>query len=508
MLFKLWNALLCSFLSVLFLGRSFTFDTKGKSSSSGVIFSNAEVERQCEVDAHGRETCGMQFSLDDFDHDSTDEDDEFSDDGDLDDESEMEEGCKDTHELCYFWASQGECENNPGYMLTGCPRSCRQCGGEEVREMIDHLEEKPIKILDEQKMLIESSMRFGVEQEVSGEQSVDTLLVIRKSLSYMDHFVHAEKPTHVMSSKIIKVCENKESLCSFWAACGECEANVAFMLTNCAPACQSCHKIDFDTRCPPRDPNEKPAWQSGDLHRMFHNIVTQTTYPDVTIYSRSDQPISAENSKQMDKLYDPWILTIDNFLTDEECDEIIQLGYNEGYKRSQDISNDKNDDGSFKGYKNDRRTSKNAWCSNRNNCREKPVIQRVHDRIEQITQISALNSEDFQILKYEEGEFYREHHDFIEHQVDRACGPRILTVFLYLSDVEEGGGTRFPSLNHTVNPKKGRVLLWPSVMNSNPILPDRRMRHEALPVIKGRKFAANAWIHLYDNVTPTQNGCA
>ena len=30
-----------------------------------------------------------------------------------------------------------------------------------------------------------------------------------------------------------------------------------------------------------------------------------------------------------------------------------------------------------------------------------------------------------------------------------ACGPRILTFFLYLSDVEEGGETKFPFLGHS-----------------------------------------------------------
>jgi hypothetical protein len=35
------------------------------------------------------------------------------------------------------------------------------------------------------------------------------------------------------------------------------------------------------------------------------------------------------------------------------------------------------------------------------------------------------------------------------------AGPRILTFFLYLSDVEEGGETSFPYLDIAIKPKKG-----------------------------------------------------
>ena len=36
---------------------------------------------------------------------------------------------------------------------------------------------------------------------------------------------------------------------------------------------------------------------------------------------------------------------------------------------------------------------------------------------------------------------------------------------------------------------------------------DGRTRHEALAVEKGKKFAANAWIHLYDNEQASKHGC-
>ena len=81
-------------------------------------------------------------------------------------------------------------------------------------------------------------------------------------------------------------------------------------------------------------------------------------------------------------------------------------------------------------------------------------------------------------------------------------------MFLYLSDVEEGGATRFNRLNIDVAPKAGRALWWPSVQNASRTNADYRTQHEALPVIRGVKYAANAWLHLYDFRTPHANGCA
>ena len=86
-------------------------------------------------------------------------------------------------------------------------------------------------------------------------------------------------------------------------------------------------------------------------------------------------------------------------------------------------------------------------------------------------------------------------------------GVRILTVFLYLNDVEEGGGTNFPLLNITVQPRQGRVLLWPSVLDDDPHGKDGRTNHQALPVIKGIKYGANAWFHMRDFKTPNRNNC-
>lgn len=54
----------------------------------------------------------------------------------------------------------------------------------------------------------------------------------------------------------------------------------------------------------------------------------------------------------------------------------------------------------------------------------------------------------------------------------------------------EGGGTNFPHLGIEVKPKRGSVVLWPSVLDNEPHAKDDRTEHEALPVIKGVKYGA------------------
>jgi len=85
---------------------------------------------------------------------------------------------------------------------------------------------------------------------------------------------------------------------------------------------------------------------------------------------------------------------------------------------------------------------------------------------------------------------------------------RILTAYLYLNDVTSGGGTNFDKLNITVMPKRGRALLWPSVLDEDPNKKDDRTTHQALPVGEGaKKFGANAWFHLRDFKSAMKKRC-
>merc|ERR1712151_190048 len=174
-----------------------------------------------------------------------------------------------------------------------------------------------------------------------------------------------------------------------------------------------------------------------------------------------------------------------------------------GYTRSSNVGTQQWD-GSYKPMHDNSRTSTNAWCNTE--CNNDILVQEVKEKIVNVTNITISNHETLQLLKYDIGQYYKTHHDYIPHHSQRQYGPRILTVFLYLNDVG-GGGTKFNTLDITVEPKKGRALLWPSVLDKNPMVKDYRTDHEALVVEKGIKYGANAWIHLRDIQKAMKNGC-
>ena len=49
--------------------------------------------------------------------------------------------CRDKKSDCQWWANEGECSQNPDYMLSDCRMACGVCGmkDEEIEDMISEL---------------------------------------------------------------------------------------------------------------------------------------------------------------------------------------------------------------------------------------------------------------------------------------------------------------------------------------------------------------------------------
>ena len=283
-------------------------------------------------------------------------------------------------------------------------------------------------------------------------------------------------------------CIDRYSDCVEFARTNECIRNPGWMTVNCPLSCNNCHLRDPNLRCNRSFLNisSDPIFNPGDMASMFQRI-------EKTFGKKYKIRIVSES---------PWVVIFDNFLEEDEMNALVETV--DGWERSTDtgLANEYGETGRILS---NGRTSVNAWC--REPCESHPKVKRVYSKIEEVTMVPYSHYESFQVLKYEVGQRYHTHHDSDESDNRLACGPRILTFFLYLSDVEEGGETAFPSLGIAVTPKRGRALLWPSTLDEAPNKIDERTYHEARTVKKGVKFAANAWIHLYDFRTPNLWGC-
>jgi len=283
-------------------------------------------------------------------------------------------------------------------------------------------------------------------------------------------------------------CMNKHPQCKQWANTGECTNNPGYMVLHCAKACNTCDQVDSKKRCA-KDPSIPMTVHKGDINKMYERIVADPSY-DTTVHSQPPEG--------------PWVITIDDFVSEEQGKALLDT--NEAhFKRSSDAGA-KQKDGTFARVVSKSRTSENAWC-NHKGCTSNELVQSLTTKIENLTGVPGANHEYFQVLKYEVGQYYVTHNDYIPDHQFMMCGPRVYTLFLYLNDVPEGGGTKFPKVGIEVTPKRGRAVLWPSVLDETPMLIDRRTVHSAEPVLKGQKFGANAWLHQYDFKGPNFKGC-
>ena len=90
------------------------------------------------------------------------------------------------------------------------------------------------------------------------------------------------------------------------------------------------------------------------------------------------------------------------------------------------------------------------------------------------------------------------HHDFTGPAELGATGGRVFSFVLFLSTPASGGDLAFTDLNFSVSAIKGTAVLWPSVMNEDPALPELLTHHASRPVVEGQKLALVTWVHAYD----------
>ncbi|MET0264902.1 MAG: 2OG-Fe(II) oxygenase [Duganella sp.] len=187
-------------------------------------------------------------------------------------------------------------------------------------------------------------------------------------------------------------------------------------------------------------------------------------------------------------LQQPQIILLGNVLSTEECDAIVEHC---GSRYTRSTVTGEADGASVV---HEGRTSDMAFI----NRGEAEVAERIERRLAALAHWPAECGEPFQLQKYASTQEYRPHYDWLDpdspghrNHLTRG-GQRLATFILYLTDVEQGGGTVFPGLGLEVFPKKGNAL-WFLNTDSNH-QPDRQTLHGGAPVVSGTKIIANKWL--------------
>ncbi|KAI3824259.1 hypothetical protein L1987_05710 [Smallanthus sonchifolius] len=241
----------------------------------------------------------------------------------------------------------------------------------------------------------------------------------------------------------------------------------------------------------PNGSNDSP--KAREVNSIVHRTVESRKSGD----DRADQWVEAIS-------WEPRAVVYHNFLSQHECEHLINLA-KPHMEKSTVVDND-----TGKSKDSRVRTSSGTFLARGFD----ETIQAIEKRIADFTFLPVENGEGLQVLHYEVGQKYEPHYDyFLDPFNTKNGGQRMATVLMYLSDVEEGGETVFPSAKGnisavpwwnelsecgkdglSVKPKMGDALLFWSMKPDASL--DSSSLHGGCPVIKGNKWSSTKWIHV------------
>lgn len=183
------------------------------------------------------------------------------------------------------------------------------------------------------------------------------------------------------------------------------------------------------------------------------------------------------------KMNSPNMTLYKDFIKDKEIKELIELAKGR-LERSKVL------DGKDGGYMtSDVRTSSVAYFQRK----ETPLIAKIEEQIARMTGTEVEQGEGLQVLRYEEGQEFKPHHDYfpdigIPYEQKDKGGQRILTALLYLSAPMQGGETEFPEVGIEIKTVPGNLL----VFRYDDL--DSKTLHCGKPVKGGEKWIATKWV--------------
>jgi prolyl 4-hydroxylase len=185
-------------------------------------------------------------------------------------------------------------------------------------------------------------------------------------------------------------------------------------------------------------------------------------------------------------LHEPRVVVFGNLLSDEECDEMIELARGR-LARSETVQTD-----TGSSEVNEARTSQGMFFERG----EKEIVQRIEARMGVLLDWPVENGEGLQVLRYAPGAEYKPHYDYFDPahsgtpSILKRGGQRVASLVCYLNTPAGGGATVFPDVKLDVAPVKGNAVFF----SYDRAHPATRTLHGGAPVVEGEKWVATKWL--------------
>lgn len=172
---------------------------------------------------------------------------------------------------------------------------------------------------------------------------------------------------------------------------------------------------------------------------------------------------------------EPQVVLIDNFLSGEECQRIIDANVTSvrpvGFYSPEGEVMEAG------------RTSKACLMTETHGLKSE-----VEQRIERLTSWPSIMTEPTSFVHYDEGDQIRGHHDFFgSSNRPPSGGQRLATGIIYLDEVANQGQTVFGRLGFTIFPKRGSLLFFSYPEE------DKRLHHSSPPLQAVEKNVLVKW---------------
>lgn len=419
----------------------------------------------------------------------------------------------DAREECGFWASAGECEKNPGYMLINCKHACGNSSAQFVVGKTDEYitidEDWNVERTGPAKRSRDQAIVYWKACSTADEVCPDAATCVRETAErdFLAPRIHELALEKALFENAIKIAPNEDpetttptDLDVMWRAYWDAK-NVTD-LHQCideATCLQVIEDVGLKYFTGTDRLREATRARSNGVRNKTCADATTTLFASEAVQTQDKFSVELEDGsfvEAQDLFYQPSYLPqarithIHSFIPPEDCTAMMD------YARPRLRRATHAKDGDLSAVSNTR-DAQQATVSPRTLSEAQRVQKRAIDLANALSNytLAVDGQEDLMAIQYFQGQQYMLHCDGSCDGTPHLSGGRIATVLMFCQDAIDGGATVFPNAGVHVKPRAGDAVYFHfRGPESTGLTEHWHTEHSGCPVRDGEKWVLTLWL--------------